>query len=231
MTVVLVGGGPDTTTDRECVRPFVDACLQRGASRVGLFLAGDARSAEHFGPEYVALLAEIEKRIEVVPLEEGPGDVSRFDALVVGGGPTPVYHSALAPHFAGMRAMVASGTPYLGFSAGAMIAGERALLGGYRARGVPVCPVEWSEGLDEIALGDGLGLVPRVLEVHAAQASTLGRAVQVALDHPALTVTAVDEDTAIVAGPRPTSEVVGTGRVWEVRSAGPGRVTVTPRSA
>lgn len=231
MRIVLVGGGPDSTTNSQCVRPFVDACLQRDVSHVGLFLAGDARSAERFGPEYVALLAGLEDRIEVVALESGPGDVGRFGALVVGGGPTPVYHSALRPHFAEIRTMVAAGAPYLGFSAGAMIAGEQALLGGYRARGVPVSPVEWSEGLDELTLDDGIGLVPWILEVHAAQAGTLGRAVQLVLDDPSRTVVAVDEDTALAAGTGQISEVIGSGQVWQVRSGGSGQVTVAPRSA
>ena len=66
------------------------------------------------------------------------------------------------------------GRPYLGFSAGAMIAPERAIIGGYRVRGVEVCPEEASEGLGEVELREGLGLVPFAVDVHAAQAGTLG---------------------------------------------------------
>lgn len=226
MSTVLVGGGPETARVRECVRPFVDACQQRAVTHLGLLLAGDAASAERFAPAYAALLPERAGRVEVVPLAAGIDDIARFGALVVGGGPTPEYHAALRPHFADIRATVSAGTPYLGFSAGAMIAGERALLGGYRARGVPVCPVEWSEGLDEITLAEGIGLVPWVLEVHTAQAGTLGRAVQVVLDDPARSVVAVDEDTAVVWGTGRSGEVVGPGRAWRVSSDGDARVTV-----
>ena len=41
-----------------------------------------------------------------------------------------------------------------------MIAPERAIIGGYRVRGVEVCPEESSEGLGEVELREGLGLVP-----------------------------------------------------------------------
>ena len=61
----------------------------------------------------------------------------------------------------------------MGFSAGAMVAPARAIVGGYRIRGTEVCPVEWSEGLEEVEIRDGLGLVPFAVDVHAAQAGTL----------------------------------------------------------
>ena len=49
-------------------------------------------------------------------------------------------------------AQVAAGVPYLGFSAGAAIAAEAALVGGWRIGDVPVSPEEASEELDEITV-------------------------------------------------------------------------------
>lgn len=86
MSIVLVGGGPDTTRNDSCIAPFIEACKSSKASRVGLFLAGDSFSAEHYAPDYLRLLDGIDGVIDVVPLGEGLGDITRFDALVIGGG-------------------------------------------------------------------------------------------------------------------------------------------------
>ena len=67
--------------------------------------------------------------------------------------------------------------PYLGFSAGAAIAAERALVGGWRIGGVAVSPEEASEGLDELTVAPGIGLVDVAIDVHVAQWGTLSRLV------------------------------------------------------
>lgn len=175
MSIVLVGGGPDTTRTYRCIAPFIEACKRGKAARVGLFLAGDESSAKHFAPDYLRLLDGIDGVVDVVPLDEGHGDITRFDALVIGGGPTPVYHTALVSVLPTVRAMSEAGTPYLGFSAGAMIASELAIIGGYRSAGIDVCSADWSEGLDKVTLRSGIGIVPWSVEAHAAQAGTLGR--------------------------------------------------------
>lgn len=231
MATVLVGGGPDTTRRRDCLQPFVEACLQRDVSRVGLLLAGDADSAELFAPEYTTLLPKLADRINIVALEDGIQSISQFDALVVGGGPTPAYHSALRPVFADIRRMVASGCPYLGFSAGAMIAGDQAVLGGYQTGGVDVCPADWSEGLNEITLRGGLGIVPGVIEVHAAQAGTLGRAIHIVLRQQARIAVALDEDTALHSSADRATEVLGAGRAWWIHANELGQAVVDPVSA
>lgn len=231
MTTVLVGGGPETTRRRDCLQPFVEACLQRDVSGVGLLLAGDADSAEAFAPEYTTLLPKLADRISVVPLEEGTQSINQFDALVVGGGPTPAYHSALRPVFAEIRGMVDSGCPYLGFSAGAMIAGDQAVLGGYRTGEADVCPADWSEGLDEITLDAGIGIVPGAIEVHAAQAGTLGRPIQIVLRQQARVAVALDEDTALYWSADRTTEVLGAGHAWWIYANELRQAVVHPVSA
>lgn len=54
MTVVLVGGGPDTVTDPSVVAPFVAALTRCGERpRVAYVLFDHQGSAEAFLPEYV----------------------------------------------------------------------------------------------------------------------------------------------------------------------------------
>ncbi|NNU27122.1 Type 1 glutamine amidotransferase-like domain-containing protein [Isoptericola sediminis] len=219
MTITLVGGGPDSTRSPEVVEPFVRACHDRGARRVALLLAGDRDSADHYAADYVSLLSDTADAVEVLPLSDGvtAEQIDRYDAFVVGGGPTPVYHRALATVAAPMRRRVRSGAPYLGFSAGAMVASGASILGGHRSSGADVCPVEWSEGLEEVDVRPGLGLVPWAVETHAAQAGTLGRAVDVVGRALASSAVAIDEDTALVVrGMDRPVEVVGSGAVWWV---------------
>jgi cyanophycinase len=112
--------------------------------------------------------------VEVEPVLLGAGapcDPSVFDGadgLVVGGGLTPGYWEGLAASAGAISAAVAGGVPYLGFSAGAMIAPHRALLGGYLSRGIEVCGEECSEGLAELDIRDSLGLAPFALVLASA---------------------------------------------------------------
>ena len=68
--------------------------------------------------------------------------LSDIDGLVVGGGLAPAYLAAVQPLIDEIRLLVADGLPYLGYSSGAMIAADRAIVGGWRMDGVPVCPAE-----------------------------------------------------------------------------------------
>ena len=103
-----------------------------------------------------------------------------------------------------------------------MIAPERAIVGGYRVHGVEVCAEECSEGLDELDIRDGLGLVPYAVDVHAAQAGTLSRAAAAVVNGLVDKAAAVDENTALVlphADPH-EQRVIGTGNCWMIRGPG-----------
>lgn len=141
--------------------------------------------------------------------------LSDVDGLVIAGGRTPEYVHAVAPLVDQIRLLVADGLPYLGYSAGAVLAADRALIGGWRIGGVPVCPERSGEGLDEVDVAEGLGLVDLTVEVHAAQAGTLARLVAAAEAGFVSAGLAIDEDTALIVGDG-ALEVVGTGSVWRV---------------
>ncbi|MET1064314.1 MAG: Type 1 glutamine amidotransferase-like domain-containing protein, partial [Arthrobacter sp.] len=174
MSIFLVGGGPDTVTTPVIFDQFVAAVLQRSGvgrpPRIAVVLVDHEGSADYFLPAY---LDPLNRRapcdVVTVPLRQrgrvDPGVFDGVDAIVVGGGPTPVYLEGLRNAAGAIRPAVAAGAPYLGFSAGAMIAPERAIAGGYRVRGVEVCPEEWSEGLGEVELREGLGLVSFAVDV------------------------------------------------------------------
>jgi hypothetical protein len=69
--------------------------------------------------------------------------------------------------------------------------------------------------------------------VHTGQAGTLARTVAAVAGGTVPVAVGIDEDTCLALpgpGARPEEgAVTGTGRVWVVRPAGDGGVTVTPR--
>jgi cyanophycinase len=151
------------------------------------------------------------------------------DAILVAGGLTPAYLESLRPRFGEIRRQVADGTPYLGFSAGAAIAAERAIVGGWKIGDVEVCAEEAGEELEEVTIEEGIGLLDVAIDVHAAQWGTLTRliaATEAGLVDGGL---AIDESTVLIAGDGPLS-VAGRGSVWTVIAAESG-VTVSSAAA
>ncbi len=92
------------------------------------------------------------------------------------------------------------------------------------AAGVPVCPDETAEDLDEIEVREGLGLVDFVVDVHAAQWGTLPRLIEAVTQGNAEYGLAIDENTA-VATAGVYADVRGLGRVHLVQATA-GGVTV-----
>ncbi|MFJ3033823.1 Type 1 glutamine amidotransferase-like domain-containing protein [Curtobacterium pusillum] len=226
MSIHLVGGGPFAASD--AAAPFLAEATARSAAvgrtvpRIGLLSVAPA-SAGSVSPS-TADIAEVlggARQAEVLVTEIAPGEVfsttvlSDVDALVIGGGVTPHYLDAVAPLVDQIRLLVSDGLPYLGYSAGAMIASDRALIGGWRIGGVEICPEDASEGLDEVELREGLGLVDLTIDVHAVQAGTLARLIASAEAEFVTAGIAIDEDTTLVVG-EGALEVRGTGSVWRV---------------
>ena len=240
MSVHLVGGGWTTEHAPAVYGPFAEevtahaSAAGRQSARVGMVLVletvGDV--SEKVGQLTRALeAAGASLDVETVVAPEGgeldpswPGDL---DGLVVGGGLTPAYASALSPATALIRELVAAGVPYLGFSAGAAVAADRAIVGGWLQGAVPICSPDNGEDLEQLTVVDGLGLVPFAVDVHAAQWGNLTRLVIAVRDGLAPRGVAVDEDTClVVSGERESraGTVYGAGQVWVARPSPDGVV-------
>jgi cyanophycinase len=115
--------------------------------------------------------------------------------------------------------------PYAGYSAGAAIAAERAILGGWRLDRLAVCAPEAAEDLVEVAVAPGLGLVPFAVDVHATQWGTLTRLVHAVAAGLVDGGWAVDEGTALVLGDGGPPHVEGLGGAYRVTRSG-GSLTV-----
>lgn len=223
MTTVLVGAGADP----DFLAPFdvfAEALPQHRTVHLAVVVHSDHADPATLLAAYTnPLEARLNCRIVPILLHNDTVDaLNSFDAvdgIVVGGGRTPAYLEGLRGATANIAQRVANGVPYLGFSAGAMVAPGRALTGGYLVNGIEVCDEGCSEGLSEVQVEDGLGLAPFSIDVHAAQAGTLSRAVAAVEAGLAERVLALDEATAVVITDPCASDytVLGSGRCWDIQ--------------
>ena len=238
MSIHLLGGG-DADDESRWTGRFVAEARERaeGAPVIVVVLwAADAAEGEAWHDDYRADLVKLgagEVRIVQLTAERTllPTDLGGADGIFIGGGLIPGYHAAVMPAADTIRGLVSTGVPYAGYSAGAMIAGDVALLGGWRIGGVPVAAQENAEGLDDVTLDAGLGLVDLVVDVHAAQHGTVSRAIAIVAAGLADRVVAIDECTSLIVGAGGL-EVAGDGSVWTADRAGDtDRVTVAVLAA
>jgi cyanophycinase len=236
VSISLVGGGRGAAARDQIYGPFVRAALGHAAAdgrqqaRIGIVVVYDVGDPDpEPGAEVFARFREIVSDLgscdcTALLVAEGgqlaPGRLGDLDGLLVAGGLTPAYHHALTPVAAEIVALVSRSVPYLGFSAGAAIAARRAIVGGWRSGALVICNEDNAEGLEQLTVRDGLGLVELSVDVHAAQWGNVTRLWMAAETGVVEAGVAIDEDTAlIVEGDRLT--VAGAGQVWWVsRTAG-----------
>jgi cyanophycinase len=194
-----------------------DAAIEGAALGDG---QGDANGPEDPAARFAGAFAAVAPAQPVVTtVVEGAvftsAVLSDIDGLVVGGGLAPAYLAAVMPLIDEIRLLVGDGLPYLGYSAGAMIAADRAIVGGWRMDGVPVCPPETAEDLDEVTVAEGIGLVDLAVDVHAAQWGTLSRLVAATEGGLVEGGVAIDEGTVLVVNDDGL-RIAGAGNVWRV---------------
>ncbi|MEU5538054.1 hypothetical protein [Streptomyces sp. NPDC020362] len=226
----LVGGGWNAP---EVYAPFLRAAAGGGGGlpRIGCVIVDEGDGRRQFD-RYAEALGKAGACVPVpffVPLGgrfEPDGVLDGVDGLLACGGLTPAYQEAFAGCLDRLPRLLAErGIPYAGFSAGATVAARRAVVGGWLLDGVPVCPEETGEDLEEIEVRAGLGLVPFAVDVHAAQWGTLPRLVAAVGRGAVPYGVAVDENTLLEVAAE-GARVAGRGRVHVVRRGGDAGVTV-----
>jgi cyanophycinase len=232
MAIYLVGGDPSSCPTPGLLDGFRAEVAAREGALVVVLVETDG-VLERYLPRYTDLAGPgVEIRAVLIgdDAEVAPESFEGAAGIVVAGGPTPRYHAGLHDVAGEVRSAVAAGTPYAGFSAGAMIAGDTSLVGGHRMGTLEVVHEDCSEGLTQIALESGLGLVRFTSDVHAAQAGTLSRAVAIVDNGWVNRAVAIDEDTLLVVG-ETGLRVVGTGSVWFCEAEPVHAVRIIRRSA
>ena len=238
MSVHLIGGGATTIADAPLHAPFVAEAIRRASD------AGRARpriaviSLHPEAEEKAAALGELLVAAaagEAVELHLTAGRsgepvgheaIADVDGIAVGGGNVETVRAGLEPVFDGMRRLVADGVPYLGVSAGAMIAAEGSLGSGTRIGGVVVSPEDSDGPGDEVEIEAGIGLVDVTIEVHVAQRGMLSRLVAAVESGLITGGLGIDERTALIVGVGGL-RVEGAGSVWRVLSSEDGVLVST----
>ena len=219
MATFLLGGGWDEATTRSHYARFLAAA---GTDPVVACLVVDEGEGADYFQRFAAVLRAA-GRCDPIPVlvpvggRFGLTSVLDADALLVCGGLTPAYATALAPVAAELRAWLAVGRPHAGFSAGAAVAAQRALVGGWLQDNRPVCPADAAEDLASVTVVAGLGLVPFILDVHCAQWGTLSRLVS-AVRQTGVPGVGLDENT-LLSDTVDGWTVSGAGHAWVVSPA------------
>lgn len=238
MGVHLVGGG----FGRAAFAPFAAEVVARSAAdgrqrpSVVVVTVREDASAKHAGDLVDALTGDGAIPVDAKIVAVGEGDLVDagvfvgVDGIIIGGGLTPAYHAALEGGYDIIRAAVQDGAPYLGFSAGAMIAAEHAILGGWRIGDVAVAPEETAEDLDEISVVAGIGLVDVSVDVHVAQWGTLTRLIAATESGALDGGVGIDENTVLIADAEGL-RIAGAGSVWRVFAGPDGVIVSSDRAA
>lgn len=231
MSIHLIGGGraedaEGKSSAGEVYQVFLEEAAARASvsgrdlARIAVLLVGGGEDAPFYAQAYRdQLLRTAPCEPVVMMVAEGEEFASAVltdaDGLLIGGGHTPSYLEAVLPIVDEIRLLVADGLPYAGFSAGAMIASDTAIIGGWQIGGVVICPEETGEDLDELTIVEGLGLVDLAIDVHAAQWGTLSRLVAATEAGLVDGGVAIDEFTVLIVGDGDL-RVEGAGSVWRV---------------
>jgi len=237
VSVHLIGGGATTSADAPLYAPFVaEAALRAGLAdrtRPRIAVISLHPEAEEKAQALGELLAEagtgaaIDRHLTAGRPGEpiGLGAIADVDGIAVGGGVVEDVRAGLEPVFSELRRLVADGVPFLGVSAGAMIASEGSFGGGSRIGGLVVSPEYADEGY-ELEIEAGIGLIDVAVEVHVAQRGMLSRLVAAVESGLVAGGLGIDERTALILGDDGL-RVEGEGSVWRVLPAEDGVLVST----
>lgn len=228
--IFLIGGGWTAEAYPRSYGPFVEAAAASGRTRIACVVLDTPDRDDRFGMVQFAFNAA--GTTDVYPIfvsTERPlqrDDVEDATGIFVAGGHTPTYYDAIVPSAsAWMQELVGSGIPYAGNSAGAMIAPEQAIIGGWKmtlgGQQVEICSEDVSEEVEGLDVRTGLGLVPFSIDPHAAQFGTPTRLLHAINAGQVDSGWAIDEDTVLMVRDGNIS-VAGPGVAWHVRKAGEG---------
>lgn len=239
---IFLHGGGDHEASREAVYGrFLDSGNRGNNGRFAFIVVSPtldeaARDYQAYANIFAPLLTDSDSLLPILltpdtPLTAAHLEVVAPTAVFVCGGATPLYHQALCEDVGWLDYMRERGLPYGGTSAGAAIAAETAVLGGWQttrndAITRDILFIGASEGLDLLTTQPGLGLVSFAVDVHASQMGTLTRLIHAVEQGHVAEGWAIDENTMLEITPT-TQQVYGRGHAYHLRRQPDGQVCIT----
>lgn len=233
MKVFLHGGGDTSNMRGQTFGRFSAACRAGPSTPIVLIVvAKDELEADAIADDaYRTFMGSGVPAAHLVTLFASPEQPLTAESLrarqpsgvFVCGGATPDYYAAVGNETGWLSVLGHRDIPYGGTSAGAAIAGQPAILGGWQTP-PPQSPRTMifsgaGEGLQRLTVRPGLRLAPFAVDVHAGQLGTLTRLIHVVSAGLAAEGWAIDEDTQLElenGNPR----VFGAGHAYQVTADG-----------
>ncbi len=207
----LIGGGWRAETFPQTYGRFLQNAIKDGQKRIALVVAEEPDADPHlqfrrFFEAFQAVGLSADEAAEIIVSAENPLTRERLSAVApsgvfVCGGLTPAYYDALCRDPSWLEFLKENNIPYGGFSAGAAVAGNAAIIGGWRrevdGKTLEIANENAGEDLDLLDVRRGLSLAAFAVEVHATQWGTLSRLIHAVDAGLAPEGWAIDENTML----------------------------------
>jgi cyanophycinase len=238
-SIWLMGGGWEPEGYVSTFGRFLQASFNGQHRKIALIIAALTKDqfdeiSFKYSHTFVQLGCQAEEIVPVWVSNENPLNYEVVDkisptGIFVCGGTTPLYQEALCLDPTWKTYLEQSEVVYAGFSAGAVIAAEHAIVGGWKVeregREIAILDGEFGEELDRLEVRPGLGLVIFGVDVHASQWGTLTRLMNAVEMGAVSEGWAIDENTSLEIQGKEMS-VKGLGTAYRVRPIGKGKVQV-----
>ena len=229
--VYLIGGGWNAETFPQTYGRFLEATSKNNQQRITIIVAEEDGADSHekflrFRSAFEAAGLNPSDASSLIVSAEKPLTIENLieihpTGVFVCGGLTPAYYEALCADKAWLEYLSENKIPYGGFSAGASIAANHAIIGGWRRKitdkTIEIANENAGEDLDLLDMRNGLDLVPFTVEVHATQWGTLSRLIHAIDAKLADEGLAVDENTMLEIRGSSVS-IHGAGNAYRVRA-------------
>lgn len=229
-SIFLIGGGWRVETFPQTYGRFLQTATRGGQKRIAIIIAEEPEADSHaqflrFFSVFETIGLNSDEAFEIIVSAKNPLSLEKLTVvqptgIFVCGGLTPAYHDALCLDKSWLAFLNENEIPYGGFSAGASIAADKAITGGWRrkidGKVFEIANENAGEDLDLLDVRDGLGLVPFSTDVHATQWGTLTRLVHAVDARLVNQGWAIDENTMleIIEGEK---KIHGAGNAYCVR--------------
>jgi cyanophycinase len=209
--VFLIGGGWLSETFSQTYGCFLQRATLKWQRRIAIVVAEEPEVDSHaqflhFLEVFETLGLHPNEASKIIVSAKNPLTAAKLAELdptgiFVCGGLTPAYYEGLCLDRSWLALLRENKIPYGGFSAGAAITSEKAIIGGWQRKingqSVEITNQSASEDLDFLDVRGGLGLVPFAVDAHATQWGTLSRLIHAVDADLTESGWAIDENTML----------------------------------